>query len=773
MMGAREQFRDTIARAGLVPPGNIEPGAIHRFPGVGKSNGNTAGWCKLFDDQRGGVFGDFASGFAEHWQATHDGPAPTAEQRAAFRRQVEAARAEAAAKREAEHAEAAERARRIWEAAKPAPADHPYLAKKGIGAHGLRLADDGRLTVPLRAGGELRSLQFIGADCGKRFLPGGRIAGCYASIGEAEGAAVLCIAEGYATGASIHEATGYPVACAMNCGNLEPVARALRAKFPDLRIVICADDDARTQGNPGLTNATDAAHAVGGIVAVPDFGNDRPEDVTDFNDLHKVRGLDAVRQRIAKALEAPQAGAGAINYAFLDFDRSRLPATLFAHRPPPFPHIIERILPQAPGILVAPGSTGKTRLLLWEAAHIALGRPFLGFPVQEGRVLFITSEDEKAIFEARLFNLAETMGLTANQKKILIDRLLILDVTGLRARLVESDMAHNLIQTGIVDELIKRYADRDIRLVNLDPVSNLGPGEVHGNDGASMFLSACWRLSKGLGCAVRGVHHVAKAVVRDATLDQHAGRGGSAFADNSRYVWQLSMAEANKRPSEVDEAIAAGKRVLRLDVHKTSYAAPVRDPYYLIDTGTAFEQIAVSHVKEDTLARDFDRLCGIIRSEAAQNRRHARNGLEQLPSEVTRGLSRSRIRELVAFGFGSNRLVELDLSKAECHGGKKSYIAVRNLAVPLGEVGCLESAENDVATSPPTTSPPIRDGEVARLNSSPPHHPAGDFAKTDGEVTAKWRGSEPDGQDALHDAEPGDRADVATDIPAGDPFEEF
>ena len=87
-----------------------------------------------------------------------------------------------------------------------------------------------------------------------------------------EGLEPLCLCEGYATGASIYEATSYPVAVAFNTGNLLPVAQSLRARFPDSRLVLCADDDAATDGNPGLTKAKEAARAVGGLLAVPDFG---------------------------------------------------------------------------------------------------------------------------------------------------------------------------------------------------------------------------------------------------------------------------------------------------------------------------------------------------------------------------------------------------------------------------------------------------------------------------------------------------------------------
>src|SRR5262249_15569695 len=194
------------------------------------------------------------------------------------------------------------KASEIWNAAQLAT-DYPYLTRKGIKTHGARL-HNGSLVIPMRDGGELHSLQFITPDGQKRFLTGGRGAGCYFSIGTVTESRTLCIAEGYATGATIHEATGYPVAVAFNAGNLEPVARALRKKFPDLRLIICADDDVTTAGNPGLTKATEAARSVGGLVAVPDFGTTRPEGATDFNDMASLFGADAVAKAIAGAKPA-------------------------------------------------------------------------------------------------------------------------------------------------------------------------------------------------------------------------------------------------------------------------------------------------------------------------------------------------------------------------------------------------------------------------------------------------------------------------------------
>lgn len=298
MRDAIDQFRAAIQSAGLSPPDTIEPdGKLHRFASNG-IRGDDAGWYALHDDGiPAGSFGDWRSGQSHTWRADL-GRTHTPEDEAAHRAKVEAMMRERDAEKVREQAEAAIKAAAIWEAARPAPNDHPYLVRKGIKPSGARLHNDA-LVIAMRSGGEIRSLQFIGPDGDKRFLTGGRVAGCYFSMGTPKGAAALCIAEGFATGATIHEATGYPVAVAFAAGNLGSVAKAMRERFAELRLIICADDDVATEGNPGITKATEAARAVGGVVAIPDFGDDRPQGATDFNDLAQLRGMYAVAIPIA------------------------------------------------------------------------------------------------------------------------------------------------------------------------------------------------------------------------------------------------------------------------------------------------------------------------------------------------------------------------------------------------------------------------------------------------------------------------------------------
>ncbi len=296
-----EQFRAAILAAGLTPPDDmVADGLLHRFPTNGR-RGDDSGWYVLHDDgMPAGAFGCWRSGLQSSWCAKADSDM-TAAEREAHRQRIKAMQAQ----REAEHARVQQQARDAaalaWKAATPATG-HDYLTRKGIKAHGVRCS--GRhLLIPMRdTSGTIHSLQTIAPDGVKRFQPGGRVNGCYHAIGKPNGLLIVC--EGYATGASIHEATGHAVAVAFNAGNLRAVAEALRTKHPALKIIMAADDDARTPGNPGLSKATEAARIVGGCVAIPDFGGDRPDGVTDFNDLHQIAGADAVRACIEAAVQA-------------------------------------------------------------------------------------------------------------------------------------------------------------------------------------------------------------------------------------------------------------------------------------------------------------------------------------------------------------------------------------------------------------------------------------------------------------------------------------
>ncbi|WP_095068331.1 toprim domain-containing protein [Pseudomonas sp. Irchel 3A18] len=188
---------------------------------------------------------------------------------------------------EEKNREAARQATELWRMARPADGLHAYLVAKGVRPHLLRQMTQGRLIVPLCDDGRLVNLQTIMPSSEKRFLPGGRVQGCYSPLGKFTAGSRLYVCEGWATGATLHQNTGCPVVCAMNAGNLKAVALAMRERYgEDVDLVIAGDDDRQTLGNPGRTAACSAARATGAQVTFPEWPDDAPPDLSDFNDLY-------------------------------------------------------------------------------------------------------------------------------------------------------------------------------------------------------------------------------------------------------------------------------------------------------------------------------------------------------------------------------------------------------------------------------------------------------------------------------------------------------
>lgn len=272
MSGCPPELLAALCAAGQAPlraldlPGS---GELVRYRAEGDKAGARNAWVVFHDGQHpAAAFGSWRTGERHTWAARRDKPLTSAE-RAMIQRQAREREASRRHEQGRVHAEARERARHLLDKARPATSSHPYLQRKGVHAFGL-LQLRRMLVVPAYdAAGLLHTLQFIGEDGAKRMLTGGRIRGCYFPIGKPGQVLLLC--EGYATGATLRMATGEAVAVAFNAGNLLPVALALRGKFPRTRIVVCADNDRFTPGNPGVTAATAAAKAVRGQVVVPQF----------------------------------------------------------------------------------------------------------------------------------------------------------------------------------------------------------------------------------------------------------------------------------------------------------------------------------------------------------------------------------------------------------------------------------------------------------------------------------------------------------------------
>lgn len=221
------------------------------------------------------------------------------QQRAERKKQLEIEAKEEQKKVIQGYASAKNQAQQKWNNALPSDG-HPYLAKKDVMPHNTRIGkwvykdesgalqtEENALLIPLYKNGELVSMQGILPDGTKKLLYKGEKQGVYHDFGELTHTILLC--EGWATGATLHEATQlYTLAC-IDAGNLLHVAKYVRKKYPLSRIIICADNDQYKKSNTGLKSAYKASCAVDADVVYPVFSNVEHKP-TDFNDLYHETG---------------------------------------------------------------------------------------------------------------------------------------------------------------------------------------------------------------------------------------------------------------------------------------------------------------------------------------------------------------------------------------------------------------------------------------------------------------------------------------------------
>jgi conjugative relaxase-like TrwC/TraI family protein len=308
---AQAQLLEAMRSAGLRPSGApVMDGQRHYVPVEGNHGRRMSGAYMAFYDEGvpNALLWNYKTGTKAKWVAAGDAVPLGPEDAARLAAAAEARRAGQAAERARREEAGAAAAGWLLEGCRPADPAHPYLARKAVAPHGLVQDLNGRLVVPLRdAEGRLWNLQTIGPRGEKLLLPGARKVGTFFTIGpDADPRRPLWLAEGFATAATVHAATGLPAVVALDASNLAPVAAALRAREPSRPLLFAADNDHGLPRRPdplpnvGLERARAAAAAVGGRVAAPDFA---PADRgTDWNDFAARHGLAAAREALRAAL---------------------------------------------------------------------------------------------------------------------------------------------------------------------------------------------------------------------------------------------------------------------------------------------------------------------------------------------------------------------------------------------------------------------------------------------------------------------------------------
>jgi phage/plasmid primase-like uncharacterized protein len=282
-----QQLQDAMRASGLEPPDTVYlDGKIHRFKSGTKGapgHGDKPGWYVAFSDGiPAGRFGCWRAGLESTWRAEVGRQLSPADEMAFARRMAEA-KAARDIEQARKHEVAADVVDTIWSECIGASPDHPYLKRKGITQHGARVTGDGRLVVPLYdQDGTLSSLQYIDAEGGKLYHPGGQTGGKFWWLGNLDEPGTIYLAEGFATAATIHQVTNRPVVVGYSASNLVPVAGTLRNLHPVSDLVIVADND---KSEVGQRYAEQACAKFGARMVMPPVLGDVNDYAQAGNDL--------------------------------------------------------------------------------------------------------------------------------------------------------------------------------------------------------------------------------------------------------------------------------------------------------------------------------------------------------------------------------------------------------------------------------------------------------------------------------------------------------
>ncbi|WP_175850024.1 AAA family ATPase [Burkholderia cepacia] len=539
VMSIETEFSAAMAAHDLRPTEIVADGHLHRFGGPEDKRGKKSAWYVLYcDGIPAGSFGDWRTGLSETWCSKAANKMTEAE-RAANRDRIRAMK-EA---REAEEARDAEAARAAvaahWEKANGVRGDHGYVLAKKIRPRDAKQLRD-QLLIPLRdIDGTLHSAQYIQPDGAKRFKSGGRVAGCFCLIGDDpnDGDTIL-IAEGWATACSLHQATRYAVFAAMNAGNLLAVAKAVRLKYLMATIIVCADDDYQTDGNPGLTKAREAAQAVGGGTAIPIFADPRPEGATDFNDQHICGGAQTVRACIEAAIAS--VGTEALTHTpqppgthqrepqssgpSAKRTESRVVLTRAADViPEPITWLWPGYLPAGKlTILAGQPGCGKTTIALSLAATVTRGGewPDGAGCTGPGNVLMWTGED----------GVADTLVPRLMAAGADLTRVWFVEsVRDADDRLTPFDPSRDVLQ--LSDQIATMG---DVRLLIVDPIISVVQGDGHKSIDVRRSLQPLLDLGTAHNCAIFGITHFSKGSKGSSPLDRILG--SQAFGAAARVI---------------------------------------------------------------------------------------------------------------------------------------------------------------------------------------------------------------------------------------------
>jgi|GEM_PF-3362481 len=315
----RQAFIDELTRLGFNPPPSLRLGHIERFASPNDKPHGKAGWAVYYEIEQSGIdghaigvgtYGSFNSFPEKEYWSSKSVNSMNEKERFSYNEKIRQAQDQRELEIKISQDNASRKAFEKYSLMSPATGQEPYLLSKGISpSKGVMVTYDkyecGEVVIPICLDDKIMSLQNILNEGeylinnepigNKKMMAGGRKQGCYFKIQGNDDKIYIC--EGYATGKTIHDATGHTVYVCFDSGNMYEVSSVALNQNPNSKVIICGDDDKWKKDNAGRKKAIQASEGLGIECVFPVF-HDEATKPTDFNDLYILEGIDAVRNQI-------------------------------------------------------------------------------------------------------------------------------------------------------------------------------------------------------------------------------------------------------------------------------------------------------------------------------------------------------------------------------------------------------------------------------------------------------------------------------------------
>lgn len=409
--------------------------------------------------------------------------------------------------------------------------EHKYLNDKKVKNYGLKLTSTNNLVIPVHSIirnndsglliSQIRSLQYIFPDGAKKFAGGGEVKGNVFLIGVEhhllQTIDTLVICEGYATGASIYEATGLPCAVVFSANFCLTACARLRA-ITNCKFLLALDNDS---SGIGEKCANEVASAVNNcLVRLPSI-------IGDFNDLANEKGEEQVK------LELLESKFNIRQYAVRNLVES----------PAPIEWLVDSFIPLGkPGLIAAVGGVGKSLSMIQLALGIAVGGKWWGKPIlQRGSSVIFAAEDDLNEVHRRIESLDPEGARFKSEYDVYVfpipeqkEPMILLRDEGVTSQAQE-----------LVDEL---KTIPNLQLCVFDPLQAFTTASVsQSNEAGQLWGSYCANISARIGCTTLTVHHLNKGALTndsdDALSHRQEIRGASSITDSVRFAIAMWLAD--------------------------------------------------------------------------------------------------------------------------------------------------------------------------------------------------------------------------------------